>query len=154
MRNLRGSRRRARDCKYEYQKRSKEDSDVTSARAKADWAQRGLMYRVRTAKIESKKAVVPTLLSGNRVSIHRLSVLPRKKEPAHCAANSRKRIHFTSAGPEVDVGLPSELLKRRPEIRRARRKTGRREQPGSVRQKRIYSSLVLTGRPGRQALNS
>jgi len=50
--------------------------------------------------------------------IHRLSVL-LGEEPGALRSELEKASPIPSAGPEVDVGLPSDLLKRRPDIRRS-----------------------------------
>jgi NodT family efflux transporter outer membrane factor (OMF) lipoprotein len=91
--------------------------DLTSARAKAGLATELDVSRA-AAQLESTNAVVPTLLSGIDISIHRLSVL-LGEEPGALRSELEKTSPIPSAGPEVDVGLPSDLLKRRPDIRRS-----------------------------------
>jgi len=93
--------------------------DLTSARAKAGLATELDVSRA-AAQLESTRAIVPSLLSGIDVSIHRLSVL-LGEEPGALRSELEKASPIPSAGPEVDVGLPSDLLKRRPDIRRSER---------------------------------
>src|SRR5467141_56131 len=91
--------------------------DLTTARAKAGLATELDVSRA-AAQLETTKAAVPTLLGGIDVSINRLSVL-LGEEPGALRSELEKTSPIPSAGPEVDVGLPSDLLKRRPDIRRS-----------------------------------
>ena len=77
-----------------------------------------LMYRVRRRNLSPQRPLSRPLLSGIDVSIHRLSVL-LGEEPGALRSELEKTNPIPSAGPEVDVGLPSDLLKRRPDIRRS-----------------------------------
>src|SRR6202040_3683944 len=92
--------------------------DLTSARAKAGLATELDVSRA-AAQLESTKSVVPSLISGIDVSIHRLSVLLGEEPGGALRSELEKTSPIPSAGPEVDVGLPSDLLKRRPDIRRS-----------------------------------
>src|SRR5260370_35338995 len=87
-----------------------ETLDLTSARAKAGLANELDVSRA-AAQVESTKAVVPTLLSGIDVSIHRLSVL-LGEEPGALRSELEKTNPIPSPGPEVYVVFPSNLLKR------------------------------------------
>lgn len=63
------------------------------------------------AQLESTKSVVPSLVSGIDVSIHRLSVL-LGEEPGVLRSELEKTSPIPTVGPEVEVGLPSDLLQR------------------------------------------
>jgi outer membrane protein, multidrug efflux system len=88
--------------------------ELTATRAKAGLATELDVSRA-AAQVESTKAVVPTLLSGIDVSIHRLSVL-LGEEPGALRSELEKASPIPAAGPNVEVGLPSDLLERRPDI--------------------------------------
>src|ERR1700747_3426473 len=123
--------------------------DLTSARAKAGLATELDVSRA-AAQLESTKAVVPTLLSGIDVSIHRLSVL-LGEEPGALRSELEKGSPIPSAGPEVDVGLPSDLLKRRPDIRRSEAQLAAATARMGESKADLFPRFVLTGTAGRQA---
>ncbi|TMH70614.1 MAG: efflux transporter outer membrane subunit, partial [Betaproteobacteria bacterium] len=123
--------------------------DLTSARAKAGLATELDVSRA-AAQLESTKAVVPTLLSGIDVSIHRLSVL-LGEEPGALRSELEKTSPIPSAGPEVDVGLPSDLLKRRPDIRRGEAQLAAATARIGEAKADLFPRFVLTGTAGRQA---
>src|SRR2546425_4090125 len=123
--------------------------DLTSARAKAGLATELEVSRA-AAQLESTKAVVPTLLSGIDVSIHRLSVL-LGEEPGALRSELEKVSPIPSAGPKVDVGLPSDLLKRRPDIRRSEAQLAAATARIGEAKADLFPRFVLTGTAGRQA---
>src|SRR5690348_15766091 len=123
--------------------------DLTGARAKAGLATELDVSRA-AAQLESTKAVVPTLLSGIDVSIHRLSVL-LGEEPDALRSELEKTNPIPSAGPEVDVGLPSDLLKRRPDIRRSEAQLAAATARIGEAKADLFPRFVLTGTAGRQA---
>src|SRR5467141_2323429 len=123
--------------------------DLTSARAKAGLATEVDVSRA-AAQLESTKAVVPTLLSGIDVSIHRWSVL-LGQEPGALRSELEKTNPIPSAGPEVDVGLPSDLLKRRPDIRRSEAQLAAATARIGEAKADLFPRFVLTGTAGRQA---
>ena len=123
--------------------------DLTSARAKAGLASELDVSRA-AAQLETTKAVVPTLLSGIDVSIHRLSVL-LGEEPGALRSELEKTSPIPSAGPQVDVGLPSDLLKRRPDIRRSEAQLAAATARIGEAKADLFPRFVLTGTAGRQA---
>src|SRR6266446_910047 len=128
---------------------AEENLDLTSARAKAGLANELDVSRA-AAQLESTKAVVPILLSGIDVSIHRLSVL-LGEEPGALRSELEKTNPIPSAGPEVDVGLPSDLLKRRPDIRRSEAQLAAATARIGEAKADLFPRFVLTGTAGRQA---
>src|SRR6266403_1042599 len=130
-------------------KTQQETLDLTSARARAGLANELDVSRA-AAQLESTKAVVPTLVSGIDVSIHRLSVL-LGEEPGALRSELEKTNPIPSAGPEVDVGLPSDLLKRRPDIRRSEAQLAAATARIGEAKADLFPRFVLTGTAGRQA---
>jgi NodT family efflux transporter outer membrane factor (OMF) lipoprotein len=123
--------------------------DLTSARTKAGLATELDVSRA-VAQLESTRAVLPSLLSGIDVSIHRLSVL-LGEEPGALRSELEKVSPIPSAGPEVDVGLPSDLLKRRPDIRRSEAQLAAATARIGEAKADLFPRFVLTGTAGRQA---
>lgn len=123
--------------------------DLTTARAKAGLATELDVSRA-AAQLQSTKAVVPALLSGIDISIHRLSVL-LGEEPGALRGELEKTSPIPSAGPEVEVGLPSDLLKRRPDIRRAEARLAAATARIGEAKRDLFPRFVLTGTAGRQA---
>ncbi len=131
--------------------RTQQDTlDLTTARAKAGLATELDVSRA-AAQLESTKAVVPTLLSGIDVSIHRLSVL-LGEEPGALRSELEKMGPIPPAGPAVEVGLPSDLLKRRPDIRRAEAQLAAATARIGEAKADLFPRFVLTGTAGRQAI--
>ncbi len=123
--------------------------DLITARAKAGLATELDVSRA-AAQLESTKAAVPTLRSGIEVSIHRLSVL-LGEEPGALRSELEKAQPIPSAGPDVQVGLPSDLLKRRPDIRRAEAELVAATARVGEAKADLFPRFVLTGTAGRQA---
>ena len=123
--------------------------DLTMARAKAGLATELDVSRA-AAQLETTKAAVPTLLGGIDVSIHRLSVL-LGEEPGALRAELEKVIPIPTVGPDVEVGLPSDLLKRRPDIRRSEAQLAAATARIGEAKADLFPRFVLTGTAGRQA---
>jgi len=123
--------------------------DLTRARAKAGLATELDVSRA-AAQLESTKAVVPTLLGGIDVSIHRLSVL-LGEEPGALKSELENASPIPAAGPDVEVGLPSDLLKRRPDIRRSEAQLAAATARIGEAKADLFPRFVLTGAAGRQA---
>ncbi len=123
--------------------------DLTTARAKAGLATELDVSRA-AAQLESTSAIVPTLRSGIDVSIHRLSVL-LGEEPGALHSELEKASPIPSTGPDVEVGLPSDLLKRRPDIRRAEAQLAAATARVGEARADLFPRFVLTGAAGRQA---
>ena len=127
----------------------KETLDLTTARAKAGLATELDVSRA-AAQLESTKAAVPTLLSGIDISIHRLGVL-LGEEPGALRSELEKTNPIPAPGPDVEVGLPSDLLERRPDIRRAEAQLAAATARIGEAKADLFPRFVLTGTAGRQA---
>jgi NodT family efflux transporter outer membrane factor (OMF) lipoprotein len=123
--------------------------DLTRARAKAGLAT-DLDVSRASAQLESTRAVVPTLVSGIDVSIHRLSVL-LGEEPGALRSELENASAIPTAEPDVGVGLPSDLLKRRPDIRRSEAQLAAATARVGEAKADLFPHFVLTGTAGRQA---
>ncbi|MFA9480463.1 efflux transporter outer membrane subunit [Phycisphaerales bacterium AB-hyl4] len=107
------------------------DLDVTRARA-----------QVRTTESQ-----IPALESAARQSIHALSVLLAEPPTTLVAALSMSR-PMLAAPDDVPVGLPSELLRRRPDIRRAERELASITARVGVATAELFPRFSLTGSLG------
>jgi outer membrane protein, multidrug efflux system len=123
--------------------------ELTRARAKAGLATEFDVSRA-AAQLESTQAVVPTLASGIEISIHRLSVL-LGEEPGALRAELESVGPIPAATPDVEVGLPSDLLRRRPDIRRSEAQFAAATARIGEAKADLFPRFVLTGTAGRQA---
>lgn len=145
---LRGSQRRL-EIANKNIKTQQETLDLTTARSRAGLATEFDVSRA-AAQLESTKAVVPTLLSGIDVSIHRLSVL-LGEEPGALRAELENAGPIPAAEPDVKVGLPSDLLRRRPDIRRSEAQLAAATARVGEAKADLFPRFTLTGTAGRQA---
>ncbi|MHB8284696.1 MAG: efflux transporter outer membrane subunit [Caulobacteraceae bacterium] len=74
----------------------------------------------QTAQLESTVAQIPALQAQARVQIHALGVL-LGMDPNALDSQLNPAAHLPAAPGELPVGLPSDLLLRRPDVRRAER---------------------------------
>ena len=123
--------------------------DLTRTRAKAGLATELDVSRA-AAQLESTRAAVPTLLGGIDISIHRLSVL-LGEEPGALRSELENASPIPAAGPDVEVGLPSDLLERRPDIRRSEAQLVAATARIGEAKADLFPRFVLTGAAGRQA---
>jgi NodT family efflux transporter outer membrane factor (OMF) lipoprotein len=123
--------------------------DLTKAREKAGLATELDVSRA-AAQLESTKALVPTLLSGIDISIHRLSIL-LGEEPGALRRELENASPIPAAAPDVEIGLPSDLLKRRPDIRRSEAQLAAATARIGEAKADLFPHFVLTGAAGRQA---
>ena len=103
-----------------------------------------------TANLEATEALVPILLTGRRMAQNRLCVL--MGEPPHELA---QRIRSPGAIPlppqEVVVGIPAELLCRRPDVRQAEREAAAQSARIGIAAAEFYPHIAITGSIGLQA---
>lgn len=123
--------------------------DLTAARAKAGLATELDVSRA-AGQLESTKATVPALRSGIDVFIHRLSVLVGD-EPGALRGELGDTKPIPSSSPDVAVGLPSDLLKRRPDLRRAEAQLVAATARIGEAKADLFPRFTLTGTAGRQA---
>lgn len=99
------------------------------------------------ARVARTRASIPSLETGARQAIHRLSVLL-----AQAPGALMKKLSVPKALPQVParipVGLPSTLVRRRPDIRRAERQLHAATADIGVAVSRLFPQFSITGQFG------
>ena len=122
---------------------------LTEARSKAGLATELDVARAK-AQLDTTASVVPSLQTGIENSIHRLSVL-LGEEPGALRSELLPASPVPLLPPEVPIGLPSQLLERRPDIREAESQiVAATARVGEARAE-FFPRVVLSGSAGRQA---
>ena len=130
--------------------RTEEDTvHLTKTRAAAGLATQLDVSRA-VAELETTNAVVPSLRSAIAASIHRISVL-LGQEPAALEKELETSAPVPVVPPEVPVGLPSDLLKRRPDVRRADDEIVGAAANVKAARADYFPKFTLLGSAGRQA---
>ena len=114
--NLRGFQQQIKIAR-ENLKAQKHNADIIQKRYEAGFVG-GLDVANAKAQVATTEATIPVFESSARAAIYSLGVL-LGREPAALAPDLAKAAPIPPAPREIPVGLPSELLRRRPDIRRA-----------------------------------
>jgi outer membrane protein, multidrug efflux system len=101
--------------------------------------------------LESARSQVPTLKSAIAEAQNRLAVL-LGEAPGAVHAELSKPEPVPSLPPEVAIGVPADLLRQRPEVRRAERQLAAQTARIGVATAELYPKLRLSGAIGLQAL--
>ena len=103
-----------------------------------------------TTNLGATEALIPTLVTGHRTAQHRLCIL--MGEPPHLLAQRVNSPASIPAPPqEVVVGIPAELLRRRPDVRQAEREAATQSARIGIAQADFYPHIAITGTIGLQA---
>lgn len=102
------------------------------------------------AQLESVRAQVPQLNSAIEVSIHRLGVLTGQ-QPGALESELKTQSLLPVLPPDVPVGLPSDLLARRPDVRTAEAQLAAATARAGVAKADYFPTFTLFGSAGRQA---
>ncbi|MFH1596098.1 MAG: efflux transporter outer membrane subunit, partial [Pseudomonadota bacterium] len=114
--NLRGFQQQI-EIAHKNLKAQKHNADIIQKRHDAGFVG-GLDVANARAQVATTEATIPIFESSARAAIYSLGVL-LGREPAALQADLIKAGLIPPTPPEVPVGLPSDLLRRRPDIRRA-----------------------------------
>lgn len=130
--------------------RTQQDA-VELARARFD---AGLTNELDVARAEAQlsatRAQIPSLQAGLAGAIHRLGVL-LGREPGALHGELSEAGPIPAAPDEIPVGLPSELLRRRPDIRAAERQAAAATARIGVATADLFPRVSLTGSLGLQS---
>ncbi|HZE96988.1 MAG TPA: efflux transporter outer membrane subunit [Planctomycetota bacterium] len=105
------------------------------------------------ALLASAEAAIPQVEAALKQTIHRLSVLLGLAPEALTAELAATR-PIPGAPPRVVVGLPSELLLRRPDVRQAERRLAAATAAIGIATADLYPRISLTGAFGLDSLSS
>ena len=130
----------------------KSNLELSAARVKA-----GLRSELDVAQAQAllaqSRSSLPLLEAAAQQSIHRLGVL-LGKEPA--ALNGKLSVSkpIPVVPPQVPAGLPSELLRRRPDIRRAERELAAANARIGLATAELFPRVSLTGTAGLESIGA
>jgi multidrug efflux system outer membrane protein len=131
---------------------ARETADITKARLAAGVATLLDVHRAEALRATAE-AALPNVEASLKQSIHRLSVLVGTA-PETLTAELAAPKPIPSAPPRVIVGLPSEVLLRRPDVRQAERTLATATATIGVATAELYPRISLTGAFGLDSLGS
>jgi outer membrane protein, multidrug efflux system len=126
----------------------KELLDLIRARAEAGLAS-DLDVERQAAQLASVRSVLPELDEQRLRAIHRIGVLCGQEPGALAAQLQRAGAELRVPG--VPTGLPSDVLKRRPDVRRAEAQIAAALARAGAARADLYPKFVITGLSGRQS---
>ena len=103
--------------------------------------------------LATTRAEVPALEAARETSIHRLGVL-LGLQPGALIAELSVEQPIPAAPPSVPVGLPSDLLLRRPDVREAERKLAAATASIGVAKSDLFPKFFLTGATGIESVSA
>jgi len=124
----------------------KKTADITHRRFEAGFVSR-LDVANADAQVATTEAQIPLLEASARSAIYSLGVL-LGRQPAALAEELSKEAPIPPNPPEVPVGLPSELIRRRPDIRRAEAQVHAATARIGVATADLFPRFFLTGSYG------
>jgi len=129
-----------------------EAAEITSARFKAGLTSE-LDVKQAEALLATTRAQLPALDTATRQGIHQLGVL-LGQPPGAMRAELAVTTPVPVTPPVVPVGLPSELLRRRPDVRRAERQLAADTAMIGVATAELFPKFSLLGTGGLQSLSA
>jgi NodT family efflux transporter outer membrane factor (OMF) lipoprotein len=133
-------------------KAQQETLDLTRVRFDAGLAS-DLDVAQAEAQVSTTAAQIPTLESSLKQAAYRLDVLLGSQPGALWDALSNESA-IPGLPPEVVVGLPSDLLRRRPDIRRAERQLAAATAQTGAAMADLFPKFSLTGAAGLQSISA
>jgi multidrug efflux system outer membrane protein len=103
----------------------------------------------QSAQLDSTRSSVPSLEAAEIQTIHRLGVL-LGQEPGALLNELTESKPLPPAPPSVPVGLPADLLRRRPDIREAEARVAAETARVGVARADLFPKILLNGAVGRQ----
>jgi NodT family efflux transporter outer membrane factor (OMF) lipoprotein len=106
-----------------------------------------------SAQLATTRSQIPNLETAARQNAYQLAIL-LGLHPAELLNELANNVQISQPPPNVPVGLPSELLRRRPDIRRAERQLAQATANIGVATAEFFPKVSLTGTAGYQSLKS
>lgn len=106
----------------------------------------GLDVNQQRTQLEATRAQLPALQAEESAQIHALAVL-LGRQPEELTAQLRRAAPLPTVPPSLPVGLPGELLRRRPDIRYAERQLAAANAQIGVAVAKLYPSVNLLALP-------
>ncbi len=103
--------------------------------------------------LATTRAGMPPIESALRISIHRLGILIGQP-PGALLAELSAHAPIPSALPEVPIGLPSDLLLRRPDVQRAERQLASATARIGIARADLFPRFFLTGGAGFESVSA
>jgi outer membrane protein, multidrug efflux system len=125
--------------------------ELTEGRYKAGLGNELEVAQAR-AQLAATESQVPVFQTAVKRSIHRLGVL-LGQEPGALLDELSTDAPIPPTPPEVPVGLPSDLLRRRPDVRRAEREIAASTARIGVATADLFPRFFLTGGLGQQSVS-
>ena len=144
---LRGFQRRL-DITNRNVKLQQDSLELTRVRADAGLGAQFDVER-QSAQLETTRALLPALETAEIQTVHRLGVL-LGEEPGALLTELTQVKPLPAAPPAVPLGLPADLLKRRPDIREAEARVAAETARVGVARADLFPKILLTGAAGRQ----
>ena len=129
-----------------------ESLEITQVRFQAGLANY-LQVSQAEAQVNTTAAEIPALEALSKQAAHRLDVL-LGIQPGALSAELSTEAPIPALPPEARVGLPSELLRRRPDIRRAERQLAAATAEIGVATADLYPKFSLSGVFGVQSISA
>jgi NodT family efflux transporter outer membrane factor (OMF) lipoprotein len=145
---LRGFQRRL-DITNQNIKLQQDSLELTRVRAEAGLGTQ-LDVERQASQLHSTRSLVPSLEAAEIQAIHRLGVL-LGEEPGALLDQLIQTKPIPTVPPIVPVGLPADLLKRRPDVRKADTRVAAEMARIGVARADLFPKILLNGAAGRQA---
>jgi NodT family efflux transporter outer membrane factor (OMF) lipoprotein len=126
----------------------RETLELVRVRADAGLASQLDVERQAT-QLATVQAILPDLRAERLRAAHRIAVLLGEEPGALLAELDRNAPHL--AEPEIPAAVPSEVLKRRPDVRRAESQIAAAYARAGAARAELFPKFVITGLSGRQA---
>jgi NodT family efflux transporter outer membrane factor (OMF) lipoprotein len=146
---LRGAQRRLAIARHDLEEQA-ETTELTRARFQGGVATERDFVAAKAA-VAGLRAQIPPLETAIRVAVLRLAVLLGLR-PGDLAAELSAAAPIPPVPPSVPVGLPSDLLRRRPDIRQAERQLAAETARIGVATAEWYPKFSLTGDVGAESV--
>jgi outer membrane protein, multidrug efflux system len=114
---------------------------------------RANLFAKAQANVSAAEAQIPALIRDGRAYIYLIGVLIGRNPEELLAELDEPQSIRVVVPPDVPVGLPSDLLRRRPDIRAAERRMAAETAKIGVAKADLYPHFFLTGITGLESLN-